>query len=53
LNKGVRVLVTLDPSNYPIGVKDVITTGDTPVVGTNRKYRMVYMNMGHEIRFWR
>jgi len=47
LNKNVRVLVTLDPSNYPIGVKDVITTGDMPVVWTNTKYRMVYMNMGH------
>jgi uncharacterized protein len=47
LNKDVRVLVTLDPSNYPIGVKDVITTGDMPIVWTNTKYHMVYMNMGH------
>lgn len=47
LNKNVRVLVTLDPSNYPIGVKDVITQGDMPVVWTNTRYRMVYMNMGH------
>lgn len=47
LNKSVHVLVTLDPSNYPIGVKDVITTGDMPVVWTNTKYRMIYLNMGH------
>jgi uncharacterized protein len=47
LNKNVRVLVTLDPLNYPIGVKDVITQGDMPIVWTNTKYRMVYMNMGH------
>jgi type 1 glutamine amidotransferase len=47
LDKDVRVLVTLDPSNYPIGVKDVITLGDMPIVWTNRRYRMVYMNMGH------
>ncbi len=47
LDKTVRVLVTLDPSNYPIGVKDVITQGDMPIVWTNTKYRMVYMNMGH------
>src|SRR6267378_768541 len=46
-NKNVHVLVTLDPSNYPIGVKDVITGGDLPVVWTNTKYRMIYMNMGH------
>jgi type 1 glutamine amidotransferase len=47
VNKSVHVLVTLDPSNYPIGIKDVITGGDLPVVWTNTKYRMIYMNMGH------
>jgi YVTN family beta-propeller protein len=47
LNKSVRVLVTLDPSNYPIGFKDVLTSGDVPVVWTNTKYKMLYMNMGH------
>jgi uncharacterized protein len=39
--------VTLDPSNYPLGKKDVITEGDLPVVWTNTKYRMLYINMGH------
>lgn len=47
LNKDVRVLATLDASNYPIGFKDVLTSGDLPVVWTNTKYRMLYMNMGH------
>jgi uncharacterized protein len=47
LNKNVRVLVTLAPSNYPIGVKDVIKEGDLPVVWTNTKYKMIYLNMGH------
>jgi len=47
LNKDVHVLVTVDPSNYPIGVKDVILGGDLPVVWMNTKYRMIYMNMGH------
>jgi type 1 glutamine amidotransferase len=47
VNKDVRVLVTLDPSNYPLGKKDVITEGDLPVVWTNTKYRMLYINMGH------
>src|SRR5579862_4610602 len=47
LNKDVRVLLTLDPSNYPIGFKDVLTSGDLPVVWTNTKYKMLYMNMGH------
>ena len=47
LNKDVHVFVTLDPSNYPIGEKDIITEGDLPVVWTNTKYRMLYINMGH------
>jgi len=46
-NKDVKVLVTLDPSNYPIGLKDVIKSGDLPVVWTNTRYRMLYINMGH------
>jgi len=47
LNKDVKVLVTFDPSNYPLGLKDVLTSGDLPVVWTNTKYKMIYMNMGH------
>jgi type 1 glutamine amidotransferase len=46
-NKDVKVLLTLDPANYPLGLKDTITHGDLPVVWTNTKYRMIYMNMGH------
>jgi uncharacterized protein len=47
LNREVRVLLTLDPSNYPLGLKDVLEAGDCPVVWTNTKYKMLYMNMGH------
>jgi uncharacterized protein len=47
LNPDVRVLVTFSPSNYPIGFKDVLTAGDLPVVWSNTKYKMLYMNMGH------
>jgi len=43
----VKVLVTLDPANYPLGFKDTLTGGDLPVVWTNTRYRMLYMNMGH------
>ncbi|HEY9000242.1 MAG TPA: ThuA domain-containing protein [Mucilaginibacter sp.] len=46
-NKDVKVLVTLATSNYPLGKKDVIREGDIPVVWTNTKYKMLYMNMGH------
>ena len=47
LNQNVEVLATLTPSNYPIGFKDVLTRGDLPVVWTNTKYKMLYINMGH------
>jgi type 1 glutamine amidotransferase len=46
-NKDIKVLLTLDSSNYPLGFKDTLTSGDIPVVWTNTKYRMIYMNMGH------
>jgi uncharacterized protein len=46
-NKDVKVLLTLDPSNFPLGFKDTLTSGDIPVVWTNTKYRMIYFNMGH------
>ncbi|RSL18031.1 trehalose utilization protein [Edaphobacter aggregans] len=52
LNRDVKVLITLSPSNYPIGMKDVITGGDLPVVWTNTRYRMLYMNMGHGDRIF-
>jgi uncharacterized protein len=44
---GVKVLMTLAPSNYPIGFKDTLEGGDIPVTWTNTKYRMLYTNMGH------
>lgn len=46
-NKDVEVLVSISPKNYPLGIKDIVTHGDFPIVWTNKKYRMVYLNMGH------
>jgi type 1 glutamine amidotransferase len=46
-NPDVEVLLSLSPDNYPLGIKDIITFGDFPVVWTNKKYRMIYLNMGH------
>jgi len=46
-NKDVKVLLTLAASNFPLGFKDTLTGGDIPVVWTNTKYKMIYMNMGH------
>ncbi|HTN36173.1 MAG TPA: ThuA domain-containing protein [Arachidicoccus sp.] len=47
LDKQVKVLVSLSPENYPLGLKDILGSGDNPVVWTNTSYRMVYLNMGH------
>jgi uncharacterized protein len=47
LNKDIKVLLTLDKSNYPLGLKDTLKSGDLPVAWTNTKYRMIYLNMGH------
>ncbi|WP_431217467.1 ThuA domain-containing protein [Puia sp. P3] len=47
LTKNVHVLMTLDTTNYPLGKKDIIRSGDIPVVWTNTRYKMLYMNMGH------
>lgn len=46
-NKSIKILLTLDPKNYPLGLKDTLLAGDVPVVWTNTRYRMIYMNMGH------
>ncbi len=43
----VKVLLTLDPGNYPLGFKDVLLRGDLPVAWSNTDYRMIYINMGH------
>ncbi|HEV3326404.1 MAG TPA: ThuA domain-containing protein [Puia sp.] len=47
LDKDVHVLISLDTANYPLGKKDILRSGDIPVVWTNTKYKMLYMNMGH------
>lgn len=51
-NKDVKVLLTLDPSNFPLGFKDTLTGGDIPVAWTNTRYRMFYVNMGHGDRIF-
>lgn len=46
-NADVEVLVSISPKNYPFGIKDIVTHGDFPIVWTNKRYRMMYLNMGH------
>jgi type 1 glutamine amidotransferase len=49
LDKNVHVLLTLDPAQYPLGIRKLITEKDpdVPVVWTNTNFKMLYMNMGH------
>ena len=47
----IRVLLSIDPSSFPSGTgpkpHEIWRSGDYAVVWTNTRYRMVYMNMGH------
>jgi hypothetical protein len=50
-NPDIEVLLSIDPSSFPLGTGpkpyEIWHEGDYPVVWTNRKYRMLYVNMGH------
>ena len=50
-NKDIRILLSIDPSSFPLGTKaetnEIWYSGYYPVVWTNKNYRMVYLNMGH------
>jgi hypothetical protein len=50
-NPDIKVLASIDPSSYPLGTGpkewEIWHSGDYPVVWTNTKYRMIYINMGH------
>ena len=46
-DKDVEILVSISPKMYPFGIKDVVKSGDFPIVWTNKRYRMIYLNMGH------
>jgi hypothetical protein len=50
-NPDIRVLLSIDPSSFPLGTgpkpSEIWHEGDYPVVWTNRNYRMLYLNVGH------
>lgn len=47
----IRILLSIDPSSFPLGTgpkpDEIWHEGYYPVAWTNTRYRMVYMNMGH------
>jgi type 1 glutamine amidotransferase len=52
VNPAVKVLLTLDASNFPLGVKNTLDGADVPVAWINTNYRMVYLNYGHGDRIY-
>lgn len=50
-NPDIRILLSIDSTSFPLGTgpkaHEIWHSGYYPVVWTNRKYRMLYVNMGH------
>jgi hypothetical protein len=50
-NPAIRILLSIDPASFPLGTgpkpEEIWHEGYYPVAWTNRNYRMVYVNMGH------
>ena len=51
LNSDINILLSIDPASFPLGTgpkpHEIWHEGYYPVAWTNRKYRMIYFNMGH------
>ncbi len=50
-NPDIKVLLSIDPASFPLGKSlkpnETWHSGDYPVVWTNKRYKMIYFNMGH------
>jgi len=50
-NGDIRILLSIDSSSFPLGTgpkpHEIWHSGYYPVAWTNKHYRMIYMNMGH------
>ena len=50
-NSDIKILLSIDPASYPLGTGpkpyEIWHEGYYPVVWTNKRYRMIYFNMGH------
>ncbi|TSD63286.1 ThuA domain-containing protein [Inquilinus sp. KBS0705] len=50
-NPDIKILASIDPSSFPLGTgpkqHEIWHSGYYPVVWTNRNYKMIYFNMGH------
>lgn len=52
-NPDIKILLSIDPESFPLGTgpkpHEIWHSGYYPVVWTNLKYRMLYINMGHNV----
>lgn len=50
-NPDIKILLSIDPASFPLGTgpkqHEIWHSGYYPVMWTNKKYRMLYINMGH------
>lgn len=50
-NNNIKILLSVDSSSFPLGTgpkqHEIWHSGYYPIVWTNKKYRMIYFNMGH------
>jgi len=50
-NPDIKILLAIDESSFPLGTgpkaHEIWNSGYYPVVWTNKKYKMLYVNMGH------
>jgi hypothetical protein len=50
-NPDIKILLSIDPSSFPLGTgpkpHEIWHSGYYPVVWTNKNYKMIYFNMGH------
>lgn len=50
-NPDIKILVSIDSTSFPLGTgpkqNEIWHSGYYPVVWTNKNYRMIYFNMGH------
>lgn len=50
-NRDIQILLSIDPSSFPLGTgpkpHEIWHSGYYPVVWTNKRYKMIYFNMGH------
>jgi hypothetical protein len=50
-NQDIKVLLSIDSTSFPLGTgpkqHEIWRSGDFPVAWTNTRYRMLYVNMGH------